>query len=359
MIDKKPNLLVVDPEMELGFFEKFLTLWVFLCMAVGIGLGKIAPGMIHVLGELTIAQINLPIAVLIWMMIIPMLIRVDLSEIHRVSKHWRGIFITLGINWLVKPFSMAFLGWLFIKHFFSNFLPAAEIDHYVAGLIILSAAPCTAMVFVWSYLSGGSPHFTITQVALNDLLMIVLFAPLVGFLLGITDLTVPWATLLWSVLIYILIPFLIGQGIRFAFRKDQSGKNLQKLLKGLHPFSLFALLATLIILFAFQGDQILASPMVVLLLAIPIIIQVYFNSMLAYGLNFAAKESFSVAGPSALIGASNFFELAVATAVSLYGFHSGATLATVVGVLVEVPVMLSVVAILKKTKNQYCSHVSK
>lgn len=359
MTEKKPNLLVVDPEMELGVFEKYLTVWVFLCMAVGIGLGKIAPNTIHFLGKLSIAQINFPIAVLIWMMIIPMLIRVDLSEIHHVSKHWKGICITLGINWLIKPFSMAFLGWLFIKHIFSNFLPSAEIDPYIAGLIILSAAPCTAMVFIWSYLSGGSPHFTLTQVALNDLLMILLFAPIVGLLLGITNLTVPWNTLLWSVIIYILIPFLIGQGIRFAANKDETGKTLQKFLKKLHPFSLFALLAMLIILFAFQGDEILASPLVVLFLAIPIVIQVYFNSMLAYGLNFFFKESFSVGGPSALIGASNFFELAVATAVSLFGFHSGATLATVIGVLVEVPVMLSVVSILKRTKNRYSDHVNK
>ncbi len=356
MTEKKPSLLIVDPEMELGFFEKYLTVWVFLCMAAGIGLGKIAPSMIHFLGNLSVAQINFPIAVLIWMMIIPMLIRVDLSEIHHIAKHWKGICITLGINWLIKPFSMAFLGWLFIKHIFSTYLPAAEIDHYVAGLIILSAAPCTAMVFVWSYLSGGAPHFTLTQVALNDLLMIVLFAPIVGFLLGITNLIVPWATLFWSVLIYILIPFLIGQGVRFAASKNQTGLTLQKLLKRLHPFSLFALLAMLIILFAFQGDQIIASPLVVLFLAIPILIQVYFNAMLAYGLNFIFKESFSIAGPSTLIGASNFFELAVATAVSLFGFNSGATLATVVGVLVEVPVMLSVVSILKRTKNRYCEH---
>lgn len=354
MSEKKPTLLVVNPKMELGLFEKYLTVWVFVCMAIGILLGKIVPGTIHFLGNLSIAEINLPIAVLIWLMIIPMLIRVDLSEIHHVKTHWRGILITLGINWIIKPFSMAFLAWLFLKHIFFNYLPSQEVNHYIAGLIILSAAPCTAMVFFWSYLSGGAPHFTLTQVALNDLLMIVLFAPIVGLLLGITNLTVPWATLLWSVLIYIFIPFAIGQVIRYLANRDSSGRTLQKLLKRFHPISLIALLVTLIILFAFQGEQILSAPLVVLFIAIPIIIQVYFNSMLAYGLNYAAGESFSAACPSALIGASNFFELAVATAVSLYGFNSGATLATVVGVLVEVPVMLSVVSILKKTKSKYC-----
>lgn len=351
----KKAVLIVNPKVELGFFEKYLTIWVFLCMAVGIGFGKIAPSVIQVLGSLSIAQINLPIAVLIWLMIIPMLIRIDLSELHHVAEHWRGILITVGINWLVKPFSMALLGWIFIKHVFSAYLPADQIDQYIAGLIILSAAPCTAMVFVWSYLSGGAPHFTLTQVALNDSLMVILFAPIVGLLLGITNLTVPWATLLWSVLIYILIPFVLGQAIRyFALKRPPM---LPRLMKRLHPVSLVALLATLVILFAFQGDQILASPMVVIFLAIPIVIQVYFNAMLAYGLNYAAGESFSVACPSALIGASNFFELAVATAVSLFGFNSGATLATVVGVLVEVPVMLSIVSILKKTRESYCARV--
>ena len=356
MNDKKPPILLVDPPMELGVFEKYLTVWVFVCMAIGIGFGKWMPAAVQTLGSLWINEINLPVAILIWLMIIPMLIRIDLSEIHHVKTHWRGILITLGVNWIVKPFSMAFLGWIFLKHVFAAYLPAGEIDHYIAGLIILSAAPCTAMVFVWSYLVGGSPHFTLTQVALNDLLMIVLFAPIVGLLLGITDLTVPWATLLWSVVIYILVPFAIGQAIRYIAKRDGSGRTLQKILKSFHPASLIALLAMLVLLFAFQGDQIIASPLVVLFIAIPIIIQVYFNSMLAYGLNYASGESFSAAGPSALIGASNFFELAVATAVSLYGFNSGATLATVVGVLVEVPVMLTVVSILKKTKNGYIAH---
>jgi ACR3 family arsenite transporter len=350
MADKKTPLLLVDPPMELGKFEKYLTIWVFLCMAIGIGFEKWMPATVKALGSLSVNEINLPVAILIWLMIIPMLIRIDLSEIYHVKTHWRGILITLGVNWIVKPFSMAFLGWIFLKHVFAAYLPSGEIDHYIAGLIILSAAPCTAMVFVWSYLAGGAPHFTLTQVALNDLLMIVLFAPIVGLLLGITNLTVPWATLLWSVLIYILVPFVIGQAIRWV-----AGHTLQKILKWFHPVSLVALLAMLVLLFAFQGDQILASPWVVLFIAIPIVIQVYFNSMLAYGLNYWSGESFAAACPSALIGASNFFELAVATAVSLYGFNSGATLATVVGVLVEVPVMLSVVSILKRTKGRYCS----
>lgn len=357
MPKKTPTVPADNPPAKLGTFEKYLSLWVFACMGIGIGLGKIIPETIHSLGTLSVNQINLPVAILIWLMIIPMLIRVDLSELHHVKSHWRGILITVGVNWIVKPFSMALLGWFFLKHVFAAYLPIAEIDHYIAGLIILSAAPCTAMVFVWSYLSGGSPHFTLTQVALNDLLMIVLFAPIVGLLIGITDLTVPWGTLLWSVLIYIMIPFAIGQAIRFFAKRDQTGHTLRTVLKRFHPISLVALLAMLVILFAFQGNQILASPLVVLLIAIPIIIQVYFNSMLAYGLNYFSGESFGAACPSALIGASNFFELAVATAVSLYGFNSGATLATVVGVLVEVPVMLSVVSILKKTKVRYCAHI--
>lgn len=353
MNKKKPSLLVNAP-MELGTFEKYLSIWVFLCMAVGVAIGKLMPTVIHALGNVSINEINLPVAILIWLMIIPMLMRVDLSEVHHVKKYWRGILITLGVNWIVKPFSMAFFAWLFLRHVFVSYLPQGEINNYIAGLIILSAAPCTAMVFVWSYLSGGSPRFTLTQVALNDLLMIVLFAPIVGLLIGITNLIVPWATLLWSVIIYILIPFLIGQVVRIILNKDKSGMALQKTLKCFHPVSLIALLLMLVMLFAFQGEEIIASPLVVLFIAVPIIIQVYFNSMLAYGLNYLTRESFSAAGPSTLIGASNFFELAVATSVSLYGFNSGATLATVVGVLVEVPLMLSVVSILRKTKMKYC-----
>ncbi len=336
----------------LGIFEQWLTLWVIFCMVVGIFCGKYIPNTIHTLGNLEIAQVNLPIAVLIWLMIIPMLIRIDLKEIVRVRQYWRGIIITLVINWLVKPFSMAFLGWIFIKNIFLPYLPADQVDNYMAGLIILAAAPCTAMVFVWSHLCKGEPHFTLTQVTLNDIIMIFAFAPIVGLLLGITNIIVPWATLFYSVLIYILIPFIIAQVLRI-YLLTKSNNLLEKTLEILHPISIFALLAMLILLFSFQGEVLIKEPLVVLLIAVPIVIQVYFNSMLAYYLNKKFKEPFSIAGPSALIGASNFFELAVATAIILFGFKSGATLATIVGVLVEVPVMLSVVKIVNKTKLWY------
>jgi len=355
-LDNLKDIHAKESGSGLGFFEKYLTIWVLVCMGIGIGLGKVIPGIVQVVGNFSLAKVNISVAVLIWVMIIPMLLRIDLNEIRHVSKHWRGIWITLGINWLVKPFTMAFLGWLFLKHIFYGYLPANQIDSYIAGLIILAAAPCTAMVFVWSYLSDGEPHFTLAQVALNDVLMVFLFAPVVGLLLGITNIRVPWATLFWSVILFILIPFVIAQFIRIFILKNYNEKTLQKVLKELHPFSLVALLLMLILLFAFQGDQILSSPFIVLLIAIPIIIQVYFNAMLAYGLNYISGESFAVACPSALIGASNFFELAVATTISLYGFNSGATLATVVGVLVEVPAMLVVVSILKKSKLRYCAN---
>lgn len=346
----------IPNKKKIGFFEKYLTLWVFICMAIGIMLGKFIPNTLHALGDLTIAEVNLPVGILIWLMIIPMLIRINLKELHSIKHYWRGISITLVINWLVKPFSMALLGTVFIKHIFSGWLPAEQINQYIAGLIILAAAPCTAMVFVWSYLCDGEPHFTLSQVALNDLIMIVAFAPIIGLLLGITQITVPWATLLTSVLMYILIPFLLAQLIRSFILKKKGEIGLNALLKKLHPFSLIALLAMLILLFGFQGNQITHHPLIVLFLAIPIIIQVYFNSMLAYWLNKKSNELFCVAGPSALIGASNFFELAVATSISLFGFESGATLATVVGVLVEVPVMLSIVKIVNQTKNWYESN---
>ncbi len=338
---------------QLNFFDRYLSLWVVLCIGGGIALGKYFPTFIQMLGNLEIAQVNLPVGILIWVMIIPMLIRVDLSELHHVKHYWRGTLITLFINWLVKPFSMALLGWFFLKYLFSHWLPSAEIDQYIAGLIILAAAPCTAMVFVWSYLCDGDPHFTLTQVALNDLIMIFAFAPIVGLLLGITHLAVPWSTIMMSVLTYILIPLLIAQLIRYIIIKKSGVSNIQSLLKRLHPYSIIALLCMLILLFGFQGSQILQFPIIVILIAIPILIQVYFNSMLAYGLNRLTKEQHDIAGPSALIGASNFFELAVATAITLFGFKSGATLATVVGVLIEVPVMLSIVKIVNKSKIWY------
>lgn len=337
---------------HLNIFDRFLSLWVIACILVGIAFGRFLPTVVQMLGNWEIAQVNLPVGILIWVMIIPMLIRVDLKEIHHVRKFWRGSLITLGINWLVKPFSMAFLGWFFLKYLFSSWLPVSEINNYIAGLVILAAAPCTAMVFVWSYLCDGEPHFTLTQVALNDIIMIFAFVPIVGLLLGITGLTIPWNTLTISVIVYILIPFMVAQGLRFWII-NHSNINLDIFLKKIHPYSVVALLAMLILLFGFQGYQILQAPIIVLLISVPIIIQVYFNSMLAYGLNKISGEQHRIAGPSALIGASNFFELAVATAITLFGFKSGAALATVVGVLIEVPVMLSVVKIVNHSKEWY------
>ena len=340
-------------QTKLPFFERWLTLWVLLCMVVGIALGAFAPAVTLPLGKLEVAQVNLPIAVLIWLMVIPMLLRVNLKELGHINQYWRGIIITVAINWLIKPFSMALLAWIFIKHFFSGLLPADQLDQYIAGLIILAAAPCTAMVFVWSYLCKGEPHFTLTQVGLNDLIMVVAFAPIVGLLLGITNIHVPWDTLFYSVLIYIVIPFVVAQLIRHSLVIKGGESRLEHFQKIAHPISIAALLGMLILLFSFQGESILHHPFIVILLSIPILIQVYFNSSLAYILNRSVKEAHCIAGPSALIGASNFFELSVATAITLFGFKSGATLATVVGVLVEVPVMLSVVKVVNHTKHWY------
>lgn len=337
---------------RLNIFDRFLSVWVIFCIVIGIVFGKIFPSLLQTIGNLKIAQVNLPIGILIWIMIIPMLIRVDLREIYHVRKYWRGSIITIGINWLVKPFTMAILGLFFLKYLFSSWLPEHEIDNYIAGLVLLAAAPCTAMVFVWSYLCDGEPHFTLTQVAINDILMIFFYAPIVGLLLGIAGITIPWHTLLLSVAIYIIIPFLIAQGLRCWIKKHNK-IDIETFIKKIHPFSIIALLGMLILLFGFQGYQIIQSPIVVILIAIPIIIQVYFNSMLAYGLNKITHEQHSIAGPSALIGASNFFELAVATAITVFGFKSGATLATVVGVLIEVPVMLSIVKIVNSSKKWY------
>lgn len=331
-------------------FERYLTLWVALCIVAGIALGSMAPAPFQALGAMTIAKVNLPVAVLIWLMIIPMLLRVDFTAIGEVARHWRGIAVTLGINWLVKPFSMAVLGWIFIGWLFRPWLPADQIDSYIAGLILLAAAPCTAMVFVWSNLSDGDANFTLTQVAVNDAIMIVAFAPIVGLLLGLSAITVPWDTLLLSVVLYIVVPVIAAQVWRAMLLR--SG-GLEQTLKALQPVSLVSLLATLVLLFGFQGEQILAQPLVILLLAVPILIQVYLNAGLAYWGNRACGSAHSIAAPSALIGASNFFELAVAAAISLFGFESGATLATVVGVLVEVPVMLSVVRIVMASKSWY------
>lgn len=334
-------------------FERYLTLWVALCIGVGIILGHVIPDVFHTIGVIEIAQVNLPVAVLIWLMIIPMLMKIDFGALSRVKEHWRGIGVTLFINWAVKPFSMAALGWLFIGYLFRGYLPAAQIDSYIAGLILLAAAPCTAMVFVWSNLSEGEPHFTLSQVALNDLIMVFAFAPIVGFLLGLSAITVPWETLLLSVGLYIVVPVTIAQIARGAVLRADGERALKRWFGKLQPVSLAALLTTLVLLFGFQGEQIVAQPLIIALLAVPILIQVYFNAGLAYLLNRTAGEAHCVAAPSALIGASNFFELAVAAAISLFGFESGAALATVVGVLIEVPVMLSVVKIVNVTKAWY------
>ena len=333
-------------------FERYLTVWVFLCIVVGIGLGQLWPGAFQAIGRMEVAQVNLPVGVLIWVMVIPMLMKVDFAALGEVRQHMRGIGVTLVVNWLVKPFSMAFLGWLFIRQWFAPWLPADQIDSYIAGLILLAAAPCTAMVFVWSRLTGGDPLFTLSQVALNDSIMVLAFAPLVAFLLGVSAITVPWDTLLTSVVLYIVLPVASAQALRRALLA-RGAAALDAALARIGPWSIGALLATLVLLFAFQGQAILNQPLVIALLAVPILIQVFFNAGLAYWLNRAVGEKHSVACPSALIGASNFFELAVAAAISLFGFHSGAALATVVGVLIEVPVMLLVVHIVNRSKGWY------
>lgn len=336
----------------ISFFERYLTVWVALCIVVGIALGQTLPGVFQSIGKMEYAHVNLPVGLLIWVMIIPMLIKVDFGLLHEVRQHIKGIGVTLVVNWLVKPFSMAFLGWLFIKHFFAPLLPAEQLDSYVAGLILLAAAPCTAMVFVWSRLTGGDPLFTLSQVALNDSIMVIAFAPLVGLLLGMSAITVPWATLLTSVALYIVIPVILAQILRKVFLANGQ-EAFDAVMAKIGPWSITALLATLILLFAFQGEAILKQPLVIALLAVPILIQVFFNSALAYGLNRMVGEKHNIACPSALIGASNFFELAVATAIGLFGFNSGAALSTVVGVLIEVPVMLLVVRIVNRSKNWY------
>ncbi|HHA2702928.1 TPA: ACR3 family arsenite efflux transporter [Stenotrophomonas maltophilia] len=337
----------------MSLFERHLTLWVVLCIAVGTLLGHFLPGAFAVLASAEVAKVNLPVAVLIWLMIIPMLLKVDFTAMRRLQQHWKGIGVTLFINWAVKPFSMALLGWLFLRHAFADWLPAAQIDSYIAGLILLAAAPCTAMVFVWSNLCRGDANFTLSQVALNDAIMVVAYAPVVALLLGLSAITVPWDTLLLSVGLYILLPVLVAALLRRWILSRGGEARLQRALRRLGPLSLSALLLTLVLLFGFQGQQIVKQPLVIALIAVPILIQVYFTSGLAYLLNRRLGVAHCVAGPSALIGASNFFELAVATAVGLFGVHSGAALATVVGVLIEVPVMLSVVRIVNRAQAWY------
>ena len=336
----------------MNIFERYLTVWVFLCIVVGIALGQFMPEVFQAIGQMEIAKVNLPVGLLIWVMVIPMLVKVDFGALGQVRQHVRGIGVTLFVNWLVKPFSMALLGWIFIRHLFAPYLPADQLDSYIAGLILLAAAPCTAMVFVWSRLTNGNPLFTLSQVALNDSIMVFAFAPLVGLLLGISAITVPWDTLLTSVVLYIVIPVLLAQVWRRQLLR-QGQAAFEAAMQRMSPWSIAALLTTLVLLFAFQGEAILQQPLVIALLAVPILIQVLFNSALAYGLNRALGEKHEIACPSALIGASNFFELAVAAAISLFGFHSGAALATVVGVLIEVPVMLLVVRVVNQSKGWY------
>ena len=336
----------------MSVFERYLTLWVFVCIVVGTAAGHYFPDLFQAIGRMELAKVNLPVGVLIWVMIIPMLVKVDFGALREVRGHVRGIGVTLFVNWLVKPFSMALLAWIFIRHLFAPWLPADQIDSYIAGLILLAAAPCTAMVFVWSRLTNGDPMFTLTQVALNDSIMVIAFAPIVGLLLGIAAITVPWDTLITSVVLYIVIPVILAQlWRRSLLRRGQA--TFDAAMAKIGPWSVVALLATLVLLFAFQGKAILQQPLVIALLAVPILIQVFFNSSLAYVLNRALGEKHSIACPSALIGASNFFELAVAAAISLFGFESGAALATVVGVLIEVPVMLLVVKIVNSSKDWY------
>jgi ACR3 family arsenite transporter len=336
----------------ISFFERYLTVWVALCILVGIGAGQASPELFKAIGRMEVAHVNLPVGLLIWVMIIPMLVKIDFGALGQVRNHWRGIGVTLFVNWAVKPFSMALLAWLFIRQLFAPYLPAEQIDSYVAGLILLAAAPCTAMVFVWSKLTDGDPYFTLSQIALNDAIMVFAFAPLVGLLLGLSSIAIPWDTLLTSVIVYIVVPVILSQ----LWRSVLLNRGTEKFADVMHrvaPWSIGALLGTLVLLFAFQGQAIIDQPVIIALLAVPILIQVFFNAGLAYWLNRAVGEKHSVACPSALIGASNFFELAVAAAISIFGFHSGAALATVVGVLIEVPVMLLVVRIANGSRRWY------
>ncbi len=336
----------------ISFFERYLSLWVALCIVVGVLLGQWLPALFQAVAAMEVAQVNLPVGLLIWIMIIPMLLKIDFAALGQVKAHARGIGVTLFINWAVKPFSMALLGWIFVRHVFAPWLPADQLDSFIAGLILLAAAPCTAMVFVWSQLCKGDPYFTLSQVALNDAIMVVAFAPIVALLLGLSSITVPWDTLLTSVVLYIVVPVILSQlWRRWLLRRGLP--HFQAVVARLGPFSISALLLTLVLLFAFQGGRILEQPLVIALLAVPILIQVVMNAGLAYVLNRRLGVQHCVAGPSALIGASNFFELAVATAISLFGFQSGAALATVVGVLIEVPVMLAVVAVVNRSQGWY------
>jgi len=346
------------PAKRLNYFERYLSLWVGLCMLVGVLIGKALPGMIDQLRGMEFgagSQINIPIAALIWLMIIPMMMKVDFASIRNVGKKPRGLLVTLFVNWLVKPFSMALIAWLFFRSIFSAWIPPADPDQYIAGCIILAAAPCTAMVFVWSYLTEGDAAYTLVQVSINDIVMLFLFAPIVRFLVnGASSLHVPFQVLLYAVAIFIVIPLVAGSALRTWFIRAHGREWFERaLLPRFAPVSMLALLATLVLIFAFQADNITGKPFHVVLIAIPILLQVYFNSSLAYGLMRLFKVRHAVAAPGALIGASNFFELAVATAIALFGPGSGAALATVVGVLIEVPVMLSVCSFCNRTRHWF------
>lgn len=343
----------VETKPAMGLFERWLTVWVALCIVAGIPLGQALPDVFATIASTEIAHVNLVVAVLIWLMIVPLLLKIDFGTLGSVRRHWKGVIVTLAVNWSVKPFSMALLGAVFLGWLFAPLLPAGQVPSYIAGLILLTAAPCTAIVFIWSNLCKGDPTYTLSQVALNDVLMVFLFAPLVGLLLGVASVAVPWATLLMSVGLYIVVPVIVAQIVRHSTLTAGGQPALDRLLGHLGPVSLMALLATLVLLFAFQGEQIVAQPIVIALIAVPILIQVYLNAGIAYLLSRRFGVAWNVAAPAALIGASNFFELAVAAAISLFGLKSGAALATVVGVLVEVPVMLSVVSIVKASRIWY------
>ena len=337
----------------MGVFERYLSLWVALAIVLGIGLGQLVPGLFAALAALEYAHVNIAVAVLIWAMVWPMMVSVDFASLRRVGDKPKGLIITLVVNWLIKPFTMAALAVLFFKHVFSGFIPPADAEGYIAGLILLGAAPCTAMVFIWSQLTRGDPAYTLAQVSINDAIMVLAFAPIVALLLGVTDLTVPWATLLLSVGLYVVIPLAAGILTRRALLQRGGETALESFLGHIKPYSAVGLIGTVILLFGFQGEVILSRPLIIALIAVPILIQSYGIFALAYGAAWAWRVPHNIAAPCAMIGTSNFFELAVAVAISLYGLNSGAALATVVGVLVEVPVMLSLVAIANRTRASF------
>lgn len=338
----------------IGFFEKYLTAWVLLCIAAGIALGKVTGSGMQVIADMEINTVNIPVAILIWLMIYPMMVQVDFDSVRKIGPQLKGLGLTVVVNWLIKPFTMAFFAWIFFTKLYAAWITPEMANEYIAGAILLGAAPCTAMVFVWSYLSGGDPNYTLVQVSVNDLILLVLFIPIVQLLLGITGIVIPWGVLITSVLVFVLIPLVAGYLThRWLMRTKGEQWFKSRFLPTLKPLSITALLATLVLLFAFQGEAIVAQPLVIAMLAVPIVIQVFFNAALAYGLNRRFGEPHAVACPSALIGASNFFELAVAAAISLFGFASGAALATVVGVLVEVPAMLLVVRAVRRSRGWY------